>query len=166
MGEPDAGRPPGCVDAWDECPICCEFVVSGAPLSHYVQSMGEHIVSITTSLTRRLLAGAVLGAVTLGVPAAAGAAEPPATSCQNAKAALAHAKTQKANAHRDAALAKVAVKKAAHSHADARLARAEARLDAAQARLAAMTAKAHDANLQMRHNCTTPAPVTPVSPTA
>jgi hypothetical protein len=126
-------------------------------------------MSITTSITRslgaKLLAGAVLGALAFGVPTAA-SAEQPANSCHNAKAALAHAKEKKANAHRDAARAKVALKKAERAHADARIAHAEAKLAAAQARLAKMTAKAHDANLQMRHNCTTPSPVTPVTPTA
>ncbi|MGY2876606.1 flagellar motility protein MotE (MotC chaperone) [Marmoricola sp. URHA0025 HA25] len=123
-------------------------------------------MSVTTSMSAKVLAGAVLGALALGAPASADAVDQPATSCQNSRAALAHAKEKKANAHRDAALAKVAVKKAEHSQADADLARAEARLAAAEARLAKMTAKAHDVNLQMRHNCTTPAPVTPASPTA
>jgi hypothetical protein len=131
---------------------------------HICPRWGFHMS--TTSMSAKLVAGAVLGALTFGVPAAASAVEQPATSCQNAKAALAHAKAKKVNAHRDAALARAAVKKAEHSHLEARTARAEARLAAARARLVKMTAKAHDANLQMRHNCTTPSPATPVSPTA
>jgi len=113
----------------------------------------------------KLVAAAILTTLSVGVPASAQAADAPTQSCQNAKAAVAHAKAKKANAKRDVALAKAALKRAEHAH-PAKVEHAEAKLARALERKATRTVELREANVQMRHNCTTPSPVTPVTPTA